>query len=329
MSPALTVRSGGLLTTVQDRGRYGSRRLGVPLSGALDAYALRVANLLVGNEDGAAVLECTVRGPVIKFDAVTVVAICGGEFNAALDGIAVPGWRPIRVEAGSVLTIGQAQRGLRCCLAVAGGINTHPVLGSRSTYLRAKFGGLHGRVLKAGDTLPVGRASNQAVAMMNQLHRLPARWFVDVRDVYGADHRTAVLRATVGAHAGLLPGYINELFGREFTVGPASDRMGYRLTAEMGSFAVPGQLISEPVVPGTVQQPPGRETIVLLADAQTTGGYARVAHVTQVDLPRIAQAGPGARVRFQQITEEEAVRLLRRREYELARLAKTIQLQFT
>lgn len=322
------VRSGGLQTTVQDRGRFGSRHLGVPLSGALDPYALRVANLLVGNEADAAVLECTLRGPVIAFEHETVVALCGGEFAADLDGVPVTGWRPIRVEAGSVLTIGNARRGLRCFVAIAGGINTAPVLGSRSTYLRAKFGGYDGRALESGDVVSVGGPSEDAITRIEQLRSKPARWFVDVRDVYDADPAAPKVRAYAGAHEQLLPGYIDAFFEGEFTVAPASDRMGYRLSGNLPAFEAPGGLVSEPVVPGTVQQPPGTEVIVLLADAQTTGGYARVAHVAQVDLPRFAQASPGAKVRFEQITREHAVQLLRKREQDLARLAQTVRYKF-
>jgi len=329
MATRFTVDRGGVFTAVQDRGRFGSRRLGVPLSGALDAYAMRVANLLVGNDADAAVLECTLRGPVLSFDADTIISICGGEFNATLDGVRVPCWRPIRVEAHAVLDVGSVEKGLRCCLAIAGGISTPPVLGSRSTYVRASLGGLDGRALQQGDAVPLGRASDLALAMLSHLTTRSARWFVDARDVYDADTGSITLRATVGTHARLLPGYAEALFARTFTVTPASDRMGYRLRSDMPAFPVPAQLISEPVAPGTVQQPPGDEAIVLLADAQTTGGYARVAHVAQVDLPRLAQASPGTHIRFRQITNDEAVRLLRRREYELERLAHTVRLRFT
>lgn len=324
----LVVRSGGLHTTVQDRGRFGSRHLGVPLSGALDPYAMRVANLLVGNEGDAAVLECTLRGPVIAFEHETAIALCGGEFAADVDGVPITGWRPIHVKAGSVLTIGNARRGLRCCVAIVGGIDTMPVLGSRSTYVRARLGGHEGRALASGDVVPLGPVTNDATARIEQLRDKPARWFVDVRDVYDPDPATPKVRAYAGAHAQLMRGYTDTFFDAEFTVAPASDRMGYRLRSDLPAFEAPGGLVSEPVVPGTVQQPPGAQAIVLLADAQTTGGYARVAHVAQVDLPRLAQASPGARVRFEQITREDAVQLLRKREQELARLAQAVRYRF-
>jgi len=322
------VRSGGLQTTVQDRGRFGSRRLGVPLSGALDPYALRIANLLVGNHGDAAVLECTLRGPVIAFENETLVALCGGDFAADLDGVQVAGWRPIHVEAGSVLTIGNAHRGLRCCVAIAGGIDTVPVLGSRSTFVRANLGGYEGRALASGDVVPLGRPGADALTRIQQLRNKAARWFVDVRDVYGAEFAAPRLRAYAGAHAQLMRGYVDAFFETEFTVAPASDRMGYRLSGKLPAAEAPGGLVSEPVVPGTVQQPPGSQAIVLLADAQTTGGYARVAHVAQVDLPRLAQASPGARVRFEQITREQAVQLLRKREQDLARLSEAVRYKF-
>jgi len=322
-----TVRSGGTLTTVQDRGRFGSRRLGVPLSGALDPYALRVANLLVGNKADAAVLECTLRGPVLAFEHETIVALCGGEFAADIDGDPVAGWRPVHVEAGSVLTIGSARRGLRCCLAIAGGIDTAPVLGSRSTYLPAKLGGFEGRALQAGDVVPLGKPDAVAAAILEKLRGKTARWFVDVRDVYAANFSAPTIRAYAGAHAHRMPGYVDAFFDCEFTVTPSADRMGYRLRADIPAFDAPGGLVSEPVTPGIVQQPPGTEAIVLMADAQTTGGYARVAHAAEIDLPRLAQASPGARIRFEPITREHAVELLRARERELARLAQAVRYQ--
>jgi len=327
MDGSVIVRSGGTLTTVQDRGRFGSRRFGVPLSGALDPYALRVANLLVGNPSDAAVLECTLRGPVLAFEHETIVALCGGEFAADIDGEPIASWRPVHVEAGSVLTVGTARRGLRCCLAIAGGIASAPVLGSRSTYLPAKLGGLEGRALQSGDVVPLGEPDEAAASIIERLRGKPVHWFVDAADVYTADFATPTIRAYAGAHAQHMPGYLEAFFDCEFTVTPASDRMGYRLRADLPEFDAPGGLVSEPVVPGTVQQPPGSEAIVLMADAQTTGGYARVAHVADVDLPRLAQASPGARIRFEPITREQAVELLRTRERELARLAQAVRYQ--
>jgi antagonist of KipI len=295
----IRVIRGGPLTTVQDAGRPGHRAEGLPAGGAADLFALRLANLLVGNPDDAAVLECTLAGPTLEFAEDTTIAIGGAEFAG------VPSWQPIVVHAGGRLALGPCHRGCRGYVAIAGGIDVPVVLGSRSTHLRAHLGGHEGRALRDGDVLPAGAWV---------LPHAVKHWRIDphVLPAYSAD---PVLRVLRGAQwddfdAGCLAG--------EFAVTPVSDRMGIRLAGPTLVRRRGRELLSAAVAPGTVQVPPDGQPILLLADAQTIGGYPRLAHVIGVDLPLAAQLRPGDKVRFAEVTLEEAHRLWRQQERTLA-----------
>ncbi len=324
----------GLLSTVQDLGRPGFRDGGVPPGGAADAVALRMANLLVGNEEGAAAIEMTLLGPRLCFARDALVAIGGAEMPATLDGVPVPPWTPLRVRAGETLELGGARAGCRAYLACAGGIDVAPVLGSRSTYLPAAFGGFHGRALRPGDRLPLGEASPQAAVVLRAIEREGrargiAPWSVgpgarpalrpDAELLFLPGSHTAALTSTARA----------QLHGEWFRVSPQSDRMGCRLEGVPLALAAPLELSSEGVTPGTVQLPPGGAPIVLLADGGTTGGYPRVGHVATVDLPRLAQLRPGDRVRFRETTPGEALLRLRAREQAIARLGHALRLRIS
>jgi antagonist of KipI len=289
-----TVERAGVWTTVQDGGRRGYRAEGVPLSGACDGLALRVANLLVGNTETAPGLEVMLVGPDLTFAQDTLVALGGAE-TATL-----PAWRPRLVPAGERLRVGALTRGCRGVLAIAGGVAVARVLGSASTYARAGLGGVHGREVRAGDRLPLGGATPVNVGP----------WSVDPRMLprYGAD---VTVRVVPGAQA--------EEFGEagwetEFRISAQSDRMGVRLQGPALARRSGGELASSPVAPGTVQVPPDGQPIVLLADAQTIGGYPQWAHVVAVDLPVMAQLRPGDRVRFRPVTAAEARALARAQE---------------
>ena len=286
----LDVVRAGMFTTIQDLGRKGCRAQGVPLSGAADPFALRVANLLVGNREDDAALEFTLVGPQLTFPHDTVVALTGGEFGD------LPRWRPLAIRGGETVTIGPARSGCRGYLAVAGGITTRPVLGSRSTYVRAKLGGLEGRALKDGDALPLADVRR---GFRNH-------WRIDERILphYG---RSARVRVIPGAHFDQFePGWI----GSRFDVSTQSDRMGVRLLGQSLKRRETTELISWPVAPGTVQVPPDGQPIVLMADAQTIGGYPQVAHVISVDLPVMAQLRPGDEVSFVRIELAQAHELI-------------------
>ncbi len=298
----LRVVSAGMLTTVQDLGRPGWRATGVPSGGAADALAARIANLLVGNGEGAAGLEFTMIGPEIEFLSDGLIALGGAEFAGCA------AWQPLRVTAGQRIKFGAAVAGCRGFLAVAGGLDVPRVLGSRSTYARAGIGGWLGRALQAGDELPVNAwAQARAVA---------EHWWLDRRILpeYGP---APTLRVLPGAQAAEFGDAWQE---REWKVTPQSDRMGMRLAGTALARAGGGELWSTAVAPGTVQVPPDGQPIVLLADAQTIGGYPQLANVIRVDLPLLAQVRPGDAVKFRSVSLEEAHRLGRAREQALGLL---------
>ena len=298
----------GMFTTVQDAGRSGHRAEGVPSGGAADDFALRLANLLVGNDEGAAGLECTLVGPTLRFDRDTVVA-WGGAVSEAL-----PNWRPTLVRAGETLSLGPLSRGCRGYLAIAGGIATPPALGSRGTYVRGALGGLEGRALGGGDVLPLGPGSA----------RVPSgQWHLDER-LLPAYASPLTVRVVLGEHAA----EFGEWCGRAFSVSPQSDRMGMRLSGTLPRLAPPRELVSSPVAPGTIQVPPDGQPIVLLADAQTIGGYPQIAHVISVDQPLVAQLRPGDSVRFTDVTLSEARRLILARERAVGLLREGLAQKF-
>jgi antagonist of KipI len=294
----------GVLTSVQDLGRRGFAHLGVGRSGAMDDVALRLANALVGNDDDAAALEITLRGPTLQFDMPALIAVTGGE-------VAAPMWRSVFIEAGTQLDVGALRSGCRAYLAIAGGVRTPPTMTSRS----ADINGGIGRALVAGDTLahdPYGGAHPHAHWSLD-----PAPWF-DERD----DRPINLIR---GAHFTHLDAASRDmLFAREFRIDTQSNRVGYRLIGEQLRLSTPLELISEGATPGTVQLPPGGAPIVLMREAPTTGGYPRIGHVAAVDLPRLAQRRPGQTVRFAEIPASQARTMYLRRERELRVLQRSI-----
>ncbi len=297
---AFRVVQAGMWTTVQDLGRVGQRAAGVPLSGAMDAFAARVANLLVGNAENAAVLELTLLGPEIEFLSDGWIALTGAEFAGC------EAWRPVAVRTGQRLKFGPATKGCRGFLAFAGGIGVMPVLGSRSTYSRAGLGGWQGRALQVGDILPIGVAFREVAD----------RWSIDSRIMpnYGA---APTVRVVLGAQAAE---FGDAWLKSVFNVTPLSDRMGMRLAGAALARTLDSDLLSSAVAPGTVQVPPDGQPIVLLADAQTIGGYPQLAHVIGVDLPLLAQLRPGDSVRFRVVSIEEAQERWLAREQTLAML---------
>ncbi|WP_167194898.1 biotin-dependent carboxyltransferase family protein [Paenibacillus sp. BK720] len=341
----------GLLTTIQDLGRDGYRSSGIAAGGAMDRYALRMANLLVGNEEGEAGLEVTLVGPELEAGTDLLLSVCGAYLEPTIDGEELPMWRPVFVPRGAVLRFGRAVSGCRAYVAAAGGFGVPRELGSRSTDARAALGGLAGRRLAAGDALPCGAAqgaaapSRWAAAWATALarqgeaaasapegagRRLPwaaAPWFAPPGAYGGGDGEDGiVLRAMPGSEHGQFSAAAREALYRErYTVAPASDRMGCRLTGTPLARESRAELLSHGVTPGAVQVPPGGGPIILAADCQTTGGYPKIAHVATVDMPLLAQAKPGDTIRFQPVTLGEAQRLDRKREQDIRYLAAAIR----
>jgi KipI family sensor histidine kinase inhibitor len=303
--PGLTIGRAGMFTTIQDLGRPGHRAQGVPPAGAADAFALRLANLLVGNRETAAGLEFTLVGPELTFLHDAVIALTGAEVAG------LPAFQPVPVRAGTTLRLAPVRRGCRGYLAVAGGIDVPLVLGSRSTYLRGEMGGLDGRVLRDGDELAVPDTG-----------RFPrGHWKIDER-ILPSYSPAPEIRVLPAAQAAEFPA---DWGAGAFEVSPQSDRMGLRLRGAPVARSTGRELASAPVVPGTVQVPPDGNPIVLLADAQTLGGYPQVATVISVDLPLVAQLKPGDRPRFKIVTPAEAHRLLLGREHALALLREGLK----
>ncbi|MBJ6142714.1 biotin-dependent carboxyltransferase family protein [Hymenobacter sp. BT559] len=331
---SLSVIRPGLLTTVQDLGRPGYQHLGVVLSGALDAVALRVANLLVGNPQTAAGLEITLLGPAIRFEADHLVALTGADLSPTLNGQPLPLHRPVAVRAGTVLAFGAARAGCRAYLAVAGCLAVPLALGSRSTYLRASLGGWHGRALQADDELPVGTFSPAAQRLWQLLAPagLPAPWvaarWLPGPALYPLPHAQPVIRAVRGPEYEQFAQASQRAFWHEpFTITPAADRMGYRLQGPALTRDSAPELLSSAVTFGTVQVPPGGQPIVLLADAQTTGGYPRLAQVITADFSALAQARPGQSLQFQEVSLAEAQALYLAQERRLQGLRQAISLK--
>jgi antagonist of KipI len=312
----LHVLSPGMLTTVQDRGRMGWRHLGVGCAGALDGDAHALANLLVGNPPHAATLEITLAGPRLRFDAAACIAVCGAAIDMHCDGAPLSTARPVLLPAGATLALGGCRRGARAYLAVAGGLDVPEVLGSRSTDLRGGFGGVDGRAVQMGDVLPLGIASIPSV----EIPRIASWWIDDTHDTSD----DGAIRVLPGADP-IAPG--NALFDVAWNVTATSDRQGLRLQGPTLHAMDEGERISAPVTPGTVQLPPDGQPIVLLADAQTHGGYPRIGHVILADLPRLAQLRPGDALRFVPCTSAQAHDAWRRKRHLLARLAIAIERQ--
>lgn len=306
-SPLLQILQGGMLTTIQDKGRYGYQRYGVTVSGAMDSWSLKVANILIGNDENCAGLEITVIGPRIEFCRDTFISICGGNLSPLLDGDPVPMWQGVKVVRGQVLSFAGRISGCRMYLAVAGGIDVPKVMGSRSTFLRGAMGGFFGRALKEGDVLYGGSAP--ATARLMRLHP-------ECRPVF--ERQEWELRVIMGPQAHFFTKNALEVFLNDcFAVSVNSDRMGMRLESRPLEHKDGADIFSEAVAFGSVQVPARGQPIILMAESQTTGGYAKIANVITADYSFAAQCMPGDKIRFKSVTVEFAHRLLHERELSL------------
>jgi antagonist of KipI len=326
------VTGAGFLTSVQDLGRAGFRQFGVSTSGALDSFALRVANLLVGNDEGAAGLETTLGGLQLRFEDERIVAWCGGEFDVQIGSRALPAGHVAHLRAGDELKFGRAQIGCRCWLAISGGIDVPVVLGSRSTDLRANFGGFEGRALRDGDVISLGEwPGSSAFAKATADKPSPATgissWTAP-HDWVSPASRHPNLRFVRGVDwSRFTASTIQRLTSEAFAVSPDSDRMGVRLDGPELKREDETDLISEAVAPGTIQVPPSGKPILLLGDCQTIGGYPKIAHMITVDLGVAAQLRAGDSVRFSEVSLQDAHRLLVERERDLERFRIGLSLQ--
>lgn len=286
------------MTTVQDLGRPGYQAYGVSPAGAADEYALRLANWAVGNPPDAAGLEITLVGPQLVFPQETTLAITGADLGPMLDGEPLAMWTAVRVPAGSVLSFAGGSRGCRAYLAVAGGIDVPPVLGSRSTDLAGRFGGLEGRPLRAGDELPLGNLAGWGGPRPIPLELIP---------LYPQHLEARVVLGPQEAH--FTSEGLRVFLRSRYLVTPQSDRTGLRLEGPAIRHRGRVDMISAGVPPGGIQVPQDGRPLVLLANRQTIGGYPQIATVVSADLWRLAQLRPGCSVSFRAVTVEEAQRL--------------------
>jgi len=308
----IQVQNPGMFTTVQDTGRYGYGALGVSASGAADPIAVRLGNLLVGNEEHAAALEMTLLGGNFLFPDGGLVALTGSEFGATLDGAPAPMWTACRVKPGHTLRTGPTRSGARCYLSVRGGISVPLFLGSSSTHILSGLGGLEGRQLKKGDVLTIGDSTAGNAA---EGRTFPAPVLERVRP-------RKVLRATVAPQTSeFSPDSVRAFYERPYLVTEESNRMGLRLQGTALDTPHAGHMITEGVSLGAIQVPAGGQPIILFVEQQTTGGYPKIANIISADLPSVGQLRPRDEIRFEQVDAETARDIIREQENFLRHVA--------
>lgn len=332
---SITVLRPGLLTTLQDLGRYGYQKYGVIVSGAMDSYSLRLANLLAGNDENEVAMEITLMGPVLEIEKDTLFAITGGDLSPTINGEPVPMYRPIYLNKKSVLQFGACKSGCRSYLAVAGGYNIAEVMGSKSTYLRAGIGGFNGRALQKEDVLSIKPLKEKSLQIIEKLKRKTSvnlfastSWYLG-RECIQHDSENIKIRVirdrqfeefTVESKS--------QFLNSTFKITPQSDRMGFRLSGATLKLEKSLEMISEPVSLGTIQVPTDGNPIILLADRQTSGGYPKIAQVAAVDISRVVQTKPGGKVSFEEISLEEAERLYIEREKYFQNIRMSLNIKF-
>lgn len=303
---SLKITQPGLSTSIQDLGRPGYFHLGIPIGGAMDRFALRVANMLVGNPEGAACLEVVFMGPVIEFERDSLVAITGADLPAKVDGTAREGWTSFEVKAGQTLSFDFLKTGARAYIAISGGIDTPPALGSRSTYPIGTLGGIEGRNIQAGDVIPLGEAEmiEAGMSVPENLRRMPTN--------------PAELRVLPGLYwHRLTPKAQDGFFADDWAVALEADRMGYRFKGgkqlefvdreqPFGAGADPSNIVDGCYSYGSIQVPGGLEPIVLHRDAVSGGGYFTLGAIISADMDIIGQLQPHTSVKFRKVDMVQA-----------------------
>lgn len=307
----MTILSPGPLSTIQDGGRFGAMGKGFSPGGAMDSEAMAIANLLVGNAPGVGVIEMTMLGITARFDCDCTIALTGADMSARLNDKPVGRYCSVFIHSGDVLSMKTAENGMRAYLATAGGFDLPVVMGSVSTNLKCALGGFRGRKLQVGDELPLNQSSSA---------------FLPRRVLPPEDYPENIcLRVLPGPQDdAFTKAGISTFLGCEYTVTDKADRMGIRLSGEKIESRHGVDILSDGIVAGSVQIPASGTPIIMMADRQTTGGYAKIATVISADLSRAAQARPGTRICFVQVTEREAIRLRREAEKKRKQLEYTL-----
>ena len=316
----LVVKKPGVLTTVQDFGRFGYMGSGFSPSGVMDRRAFTIANLLVENDPHACALEFALAGPTLRFTTSTFIAITGGDFSPTINGEPVPMYTALMVRRGSILRFGPAKTGVYGYLAIAGGsLNVPEVMGSRSTNLKCEIGGWHGRMLAQGDYLPFVTRNLDFLPNLGS-HR------VEYDSTYDFGAEECTVRVVLGPQEGLFTEKgLATFLGEPFEITSKCDRMGYRLDGPEVETLHGSDIISDGIAFGAVQVPTHGRPIIMLADRQTTGGYAKIATVASVDIPKLVQCRPGAKVRFTCVSVQEAQELYRKEQAFFRSLAKIVR----
>jgi len=297
----------GVLTTIQDRGRYGYQQYGVSVSGAMDKFAMRLANLLAGNDDGEAALEITIVGPKLRALRACRIAITGADLSPQINGHPLAMWQPAEMREADVLSFGAARSGCRAYLAVSGGIEAPLTMGSRSTHILSKLGGINGRALVKGDRLSIRTAGGSRhrpnpdfCLRREQIPSYGSEWQVRVIPGPQSDYFTRQGIAT--------------FYNEEYLISPQADRMGYRLRGPKIEHKAAADILTDATPCGSVQVPGDGNPIILLADGQTTGGYSKIGVIISPDQDRLGQARPGDKIRFRRIGVVEAQRIMQEEE---------------
>lgn len=312
---SVTVLNPGLLTTVQDMGRIGYQQFGVPVSGVIDPRAAEIANILVDNPGGEAVLECTMMGPHLQFGRAVCIAITGGDLGPTLDGAPVPNYRAIAVQPGQTLRFTAPKTGCRALIAFAGGLDIPQVMGSRSTYLRAKIGGFQGRRLEKGDVIGLRAPRSE---LKNLANRYITPEFIP-RPQYN-------LRVVMGPQDDAFTQEgIHTFLSQTYTVTPEFDRMGCRLEGAAIAHRVSADIISDGISFGAIQVPSAGQPIIMLADRQTTGGYTKIAAVITADFRILGQLKAGDKVQFERVSIQHAQDALLTQRAALRNLRRALQ----
>lgn len=303
---SIKVITPGMLSTIQDGGRKGFAAMGFNASGVMDVRSYHIANALVGNFTDEAVIEMTYLGGSFKFLESNYIAITGADMSPKIDGVPVEMYTTVFVKQDETLTFSAAKSGMRAYIAVRGGIDVPVIMGSRSTNLKCKLGGLDGRPLKAGDIVPCRDVYDEF--QKHLIHSAP-------KEDFGSDEIT--VRVLLGPQDDYFTDHgIKTFLNSTYTVTNESDRMGCKLSGEKIEYKNTVDIISDGIVFGSIQIPRTGNPIIMLADRQTTGGYAKIATVISVDLPLLAQARPGTKVHFELIDRQKSERLLKQEQKE-------------
>lgn len=329
---SISVLNPGLLTTIQDRGRYGYEKYGVIVSGAMDQYSMRIANILVGNDENEGVLEITLIGPALKIKKGNLISITGADISPTINEKKVPMGRPIYLNEDCVLKFGKCVNGCRAYIAIAGGIDVLLIMDSKSTYLRFGIGGQDGRALKKGDVINIGKKNSISLGIIDKIKVLNkkesfvyTKWYV--KNFIINENSPIYIRVFEDMQfKNIKEESIKDFFSKPFIIDSKSDRMGYRLNGPKVELSEKLEMISGEVSLGTIQIPPDGNPIILLADRATAGGYPKIAHVALYDIPKLVQLKPNDKIIFKKITLKEAEDLYLKREMYIEELKKSIKL---